>query len=152
MSCDNQLIQSYVNWLFFFKQKTAYEMRISDWSSDVCSSDLDSGLGAPGLALGHAAEMANPSLRLHKAARRLGSRKRIISMPYRVDIPEGIEALDHILNHLGTNKMVESRKRMFRIIYDAPETSLRSDEHTSELQSLMSLSYAVFCLNKKHHI
>src|SRR3546814_9716440 len=29
-----------VNILFFFKQKTAYEMRISDWSSDVCSSDL----------------------------------------------------------------------------------------------------------------
>src|SRR3546814_5327836 len=28
---------------FFFKQKTAYEMRISDWSSDVCSSDLDLG-------------------------------------------------------------------------------------------------------------
>src|SRR3546814_4428927 len=27
--------------LFFFKQKTAYELRISDWSSDVCSSDLD---------------------------------------------------------------------------------------------------------------
>src|SRR3546814_341051 len=30
---------------FFFKQKTAYEMRISDWSSDVCSSDLDAGRG-----------------------------------------------------------------------------------------------------------
>src|SRR3546814_996661 len=31
----------YIFWLFFFfKQKTAYEMRISDWSSDVCSSDL----------------------------------------------------------------------------------------------------------------
>src|SRR3546814_6297135 len=28
---------------FFFKQKTAYEMRISDWSSDVCSSDLEAG-------------------------------------------------------------------------------------------------------------
>src|SRR3546814_5828489 len=28
-------------WCFFFKQKTAYEMRISDWSSDVCSSDLE---------------------------------------------------------------------------------------------------------------
>src|SRR3546814_3148335 len=27
-------------WFFFFKQKTAYEMRISDWSSDLCSSDL----------------------------------------------------------------------------------------------------------------
>src|SRR3546814_4562888 len=30
---------------FFFKQKTAYEMRISDWSSDVCSSDLARGVG-----------------------------------------------------------------------------------------------------------
>src|SRR3546814_10419832 len=32
---------------FFFKQKTAYEMRISDWSSDVCSSDLQPGRAAP---------------------------------------------------------------------------------------------------------
>src|SRR3546814_5849832 len=30
----------FVSYFFFFKQKTAYEMRISDWSSDVCSSDL----------------------------------------------------------------------------------------------------------------
>src|SRR3546814_7044361 len=30
----------YIYLFFFFKQKTAYEMRISDWSSDVCSSDL----------------------------------------------------------------------------------------------------------------
>src|SRR3546814_2872041 len=34
--------------VFFFKQKTAYEMRISDWSSDVCSSDLPAGAGARG--------------------------------------------------------------------------------------------------------
>src|SRR3546814_9155791 len=34
--------------LFFFKQKTAYEMRISDWSSDVCSSDLIAGEVKPG--------------------------------------------------------------------------------------------------------
>src|SRR3546814_19990206 len=34
--------------VFFFKQKTAYEMRISDWSSDVCSSDLVDGRGAAG--------------------------------------------------------------------------------------------------------
>src|SRR3546814_3090385 len=32
-------------YFFFFKQKTAYEMRISDWSSDVCSSDLGHGEG-----------------------------------------------------------------------------------------------------------
>src|SRR3546814_2304562 len=36
---------------FFFKQKTAYEMRISDWSSDVCSSDLDFRAGAFELAV-----------------------------------------------------------------------------------------------------
>src|SRR3546814_17523458 len=47
--------------IFFFKQKTAYEMRISDWSSDVCSSDLDARgtLGNPvitgSLATGNAA-------------------------------------------------------------------------------------------------
>src|SRR3546814_13352542 len=34
-------------YVFFFKQKTAYEMRISDWSSDVCSSDLDRGSPGP---------------------------------------------------------------------------------------------------------
>src|SRR3546814_1860122 len=34
------LVGSVVLYFFFFKQKTAYEMRISDWSSDVCSSDL----------------------------------------------------------------------------------------------------------------
>src|SRR3546814_6422804 len=35
-------VSFYVDFFFFFKQKTAYEMRISDWSSDVCSSDLAS--------------------------------------------------------------------------------------------------------------
>src|SRR3546814_7609125 len=43
--------------VFFFKQKTAYEMRISDWISDVCSSDLGRGAGA-GLVDGGAAREA----------------------------------------------------------------------------------------------
>src|SRR3546814_21008665 len=45
MCCDciSVLVLSFV---FFFKQKTAYEMRISDWSSDVCSSDLQIAIGA----------------------------------------------------------------------------------------------------------
>src|SRR3546814_15481694 len=38
MSC--WFVSMLLLWFFFFKQKTAYEMRISDWSSDVCSSDL----------------------------------------------------------------------------------------------------------------
>src|SRR3546814_4089887 len=37
---DWRLIAELVFWLFFFKQKTAYDVRISDWNSDVCSSDL----------------------------------------------------------------------------------------------------------------
>src|SRR3546814_2840579 len=51
--------------LFFFKQKTAYEMRISDWSSDVCSSDLvgaDGELAAPGRAPSQADAQARPLL------------------------------------------------------------------------------------------
>src|SRR3546814_3914885 len=45
--CDSDMVRCITDALclilFFFKQKTAYEMRISDWSSDVCSSDLEVG-------------------------------------------------------------------------------------------------------------
>src|SRR3546814_7453123 len=46
--CDYAFLHCQYDCVFFFKHKTAYEMRISDWSSDVCSSDLltvDSGVG-----------------------------------------------------------------------------------------------------------
>src|SRR3546814_11412542 len=55
---------NYINIFFFFKQKTAYEMRISDWSSDVCSSDLElevldhRQIGEEGAVLGHVGEAA----------------------------------------------------------------------------------------------
>src|SRR3546814_3245714 len=50
--CINIILVSFdVDFFFFFKQKTAYEMRISDWSSDVCSSDLDVGRAAAEEAL-----------------------------------------------------------------------------------------------------
>src|SRR3546814_5608568 len=51
---------------FFFKQKTAYEMRISDWSSDVCSSDLNGRAIGAGCRVGIAEE-------LHEAAERNGA-------------------------------------------------------------------------------
>src|SRR3546814_5873557 len=41
------LCQFFAIYVFFFKQKTAYEMRISDWSSDVCSSDLSGNADSP---------------------------------------------------------------------------------------------------------
>src|SRR3546814_3651353 len=45
--------RSIVDLIFFFKQKTAYEMRISDWSSDVCSSDLRFPGGSPDVPRRH---------------------------------------------------------------------------------------------------
>src|SRR3546814_9892741 len=42
LNCVRYMNMHCINAVFFFKQKTAYEMRISDWSSDVCSSDLKS--------------------------------------------------------------------------------------------------------------
>src|SRR3546814_6810371 len=52
-----------VDMIFFFKQKTAYEMRISDWSSDVCSSDLlsDQVHRVTGFAIALVAVLADPS-------------------------------------------------------------------------------------------
>jgi hypothetical protein len=49
-------------------------------------------------------------------------------MPYRITVPEGQEALEVILNHLGTPMLVDARKRIFRIMYDAPETTLSPRE------------------------
>src|SRR3546814_3906134 len=51
------------SYVFFFKQKTAYEMRISDWSSDVCSSDLLVRLSAEELT--QALNEVRPFRRLH---------------------------------------------------------------------------------------
>src|SRR3546814_12133792 len=55
---------------FFFKQKTAYEMRISDWSSDVCSSDLTRGDG-------EANDLAPPPHRWQYRRRRRPGRRRL---------------------------------------------------------------------------
>src|SRR3546814_12029326 len=49
---------------FFFKQKTAYEMRISDWSSDVCSSDLNRGPGMSNRARTVARSLASQVTRI----------------------------------------------------------------------------------------
>src|SRR3546814_15296200 len=43
MRCMTDHVMLWCGIFFFFKQKTAYDMRISDWSSDVCSSDLSDG-------------------------------------------------------------------------------------------------------------
>src|SRR3546814_9416461 len=112
-------------------------MRISDWSSDVCSSDLGpparalaaqgwrAGDGAPGrhaLASG-GGSAGSAEGHAGGAARQAAARQR--AEPLRPLAPR-LHAAPH--------------RRSLR---------LRSEEHTSELQSLMRISYAVFCLKKK---
>src|SRR3546814_4549722 len=55
ISCRLSSLYFMYVYIFFFKQKTAYEMRISDWSSDVCSSDLMSDSSQPRAGGRHAA-------------------------------------------------------------------------------------------------
>src|SRR3546814_5389328 len=110
--------------IFFFKQKTAYEMRISDWSSDVCSSDLV------------AEEGGRKERRRQRSAggRRVVRRRKGSQHARQIIDREGV----HIIAILG----------QVIIGIDAADQE-RSEEHTSELQSLMRISYAVFCLKKK---
>src|SRR3546814_8561609 len=113
----------------FFKKKTAYEMRISDWSSDVCSSDLQ-----PKPAPDDIGESVDVRL-LHKRqieVEIIGEK----AHGHTVDIPEVPQpALQIAIGEHMRRAMAKHRRR--------------SEEHTSELQSLMRISYAVFCLKKK---
>src|SRR3546814_3892259 len=122
-------------------QKTAYELRISDWSSDVCSSDLRcrSLVSLPLLG---------------------GGLGRGASTFYRP--ADHCRHAFQILHHLGIGKpkhMIASRfkpSRTPQIVIHLCRVGItiyfygkpRSEEHTSELQSLMRISYAVFCLKK----
>src|SRR3546814_6215850 len=113
--------------VFFCKQKTAYEMRISDWSSDVCSSDL---------SCSSVIESLNAWMIFLKSAspwavvRKHGKLSRMCTPRLRI-----------IANSRSCSGW-SSRKKVFH--------TDRSEEHTSELQSLMRISYAVFCLKKKN--
>src|SRR3546814_13504496 len=76
---------------FFFKQKTAYEMRISDWSSDVCSSDLHENIAAtvqvgqagaaPGKIDRHVAHEGCPPVRRHRAKHRVDGSLKAMPSP-----------------------------------------------------------------------
>src|SRR3546814_10102033 len=100
-------------------------MRISDWSSDVCSSDLhrrvDVGHRHLSAAGGHAERD------VARAARHVEDRF--------------ARARFHASDELILPQPVQSSRH--QIVHQ------RSEEHTSELQSLMRISYAVFCLKKK---
>src|SRR3546814_7557850 len=119
---------------FFFKQKTAYEMRISDWSSDVCSSDLDcpSAFQWRGQAPRRRSCLSCPCLLP------LINPRPPLRVPF--SRPNPASSGDRRRGRRSRHRRSRGRARL---------PSARSEEHTSELQSLMRTSYAVFCLKKK---
>src|SRR3546814_1273383 len=125
---------------FFFKHKTAYEMRISDWSSDVCSSDLECGRGR---------QQHADRQRSHPVQRRHLQPVRQRHADEREQQAEQCGAVFE--QHRERARIIAFARRLqiATMPLDAPELGQRSEEHTSELQSLMRISYAVFCLKKK---
>src|SRR3546814_9745952 len=125
-----------VSWsfCFLFKQKTAYDMRISDWSSDVCSSDL--------------LYISNGWIDLDAGF----SSKNRNAFPYdwrfratlALEDPAAGKQRDRRHRRCQAHRFIHLHGPHFR-----PEHR-RSEEHTSELQSLMRISYAVFCLTKNN--
>src|SRR3546814_8608924 len=153
--------------IFFFKQKTAYEMRISDWSSDVCSSDLTgrlADLGAQDRVLAQA----------YLAFLRGGGNPDLFADGF-TDLTEAYFAfvrgggdpaaftgasaatLDSYIRFLADRGLVQQLAAADRALLLAYlgngglafPGQYRSEEHTSELPSLIRISYAVFCLNNK---
>src|SRR3546814_6593708 len=119
-------------------------MRIRDWSADVCSSDL--------IATAAVAILDNVSI--HASAQEATS--------CLVVTPQSRSGFDPRLRAGGDLATIKAasvaptfrstpprRRRLTRVTAQPLTQEFRSEEHTSELQSLMRISYAVFCLKKK---
>src|SRR3546814_6667646 len=125
-------------------------MLISDWSSDVCSSDLETLAG--GLAHGHLQPVV-AGRQAQAEVQRLAVDAFQFPGPA---IPAALTRGTGETGHAGDGQGCASRDMMgtdpihgydrARLLY---RRIRRSEEHTSELQSLMRISYAVFCLQKK---
>src|SRR3546814_5982170 len=115
-------------------------MRISDWSSDVCSSDL--------------AVVDRPAARGSRARYRVGvgtvaaARKAGENDPGRVQRPP-CRPRHRVDQQVGMGALFGSQGHPVSQAGSGASYLGRSEEHTSELQSLMRISYAVFCLKKK---
>src|SRR3546814_1007703 len=111
-------------------------MRISDWSSDVCSSDLR-----------HRHREDRDVLHLGGVDDLL----RAILAALGAFLEHHLERDQEQHDSAGDTETVEAdAERVEDIVPEQREDDQRSEEHTSELQSLMRISYAVFCLKKKN--
>src|SRR3546814_2386751 len=115
-------------------------MRISDWSSDVCSSDLRHQRQQQAFAVARPVPLVIEPAE-HHADRRL--------------FHTGAEIAQHPVTRLRCQNLpdmlADQGKVVARtdVLADEAIAQIRSEEHTSELQSLMRISYAVFCLKNK---
>src|SRR3546814_3708456 len=152
-------------------------MRISDWSSDVCSSDLDPALHRLGrhravtLRVRNARreeifEFEQPArageifVARHAADRRFVHPDRLgdLAQRQRAHMRDAVQKKALLLLHDRARDLDDRALALVerahepvgtRELLGQPRLAFRSEEHTSELQSLMRISYAVFCLKKK---
>src|SRR3546814_6437635 len=116
-------------------------MRISDWSSDVCPSDLIVGtLGEAEMPvhLGRALQQVGEGVPAERECRGKADRR-----------PQRIAPADRLVERQDARLVDSPLHRLVGVGGQRDEAPGRSEEHTTELQSLMRISYAVFCLKKK---
>src|SRR3546814_10372702 len=123
-------------------------MRISDWSSDVCSSDLV----AAGKADAVLASRAQIEEGLHRGGSltvRKGPLPAFTSPGWDIGmaVRENSRTLGDAVEEIVSAMAASGEMKALFTTYGVE----RSEEHTSELQSLMRISYAVFCLNKTNY-
>src|SRR3546814_5930328 len=116
-------------------------MRISDWSSDVCSSDLNhEHLALTNTVRPHCPRQT-PRLKNSTFTPLYGQISRCLPAS---SVLSPVTRTQTRFGHVWTRRLKRPSPT------EQPESAApRSEEHTSELQSLMRLSYAVFCLKKK---
>src|SRR3546814_4929950 len=114
-------------------------MRISDWSSDVCSSDLE--------ANGRLRKR-RPSVDIATFEATPQEDSRVVSFPNRFGSEDPAAAAARAQIRGLLEHAIDELPEAFRLVFVMREIEGRSEEHTSELQSLMRISYAVFCLKK----
>src|SRR3546814_10029848 len=120
-------------------------MRISDWSSDVCSSDL--------VDRSRVTSLFTPGVRYLEVVEDGFSTGDVIPRNYQ-PTPEMFARIRSNVGKASViGRLVSLDQRGALVVAELlerdPSTGKRSEEHTSELQSLMRNSYAVFCLKKK---
>src|SRR3546814_5857817 len=124
-------------------------MRISDWSSDVCSSDLSRVVSMPSRAT-----ETNPSAMSAHTLPACSARSMPPSRLERSVRPARcIQKIIHVTMPTATSDspppISSWASKVSEYVPKVSTAPMRSEEHTSELQSLMRISYAVFCLKKK---